>query len=137
MYGIRPFDWIMLLVEVLVLVLIAAEIAPTLIHKKIARKRQRVLFSLLVKGQEILNRAPSPFDQAPVDSWGKSADLWSEEVTKVLGGYSKHATAAFSHQPQVGAPYHHIAPGAWPQYGRLTARVENLRNIIEKPEIYY
>ena len=137
MYSIRPFDWVMLVVEALVLVLIAAEIGPSLVQKMRAKKRQKVLFSLLVKGQGILNRAPSPFDANPVHLWGVTVDQWSAEVTAVLAGYSEHAVASFNHQPQVGAPYHHIATGAWSHYGKLTARVENLRNIIEKPEIYY
>ena len=137
MYGIRPFDWVMLIVEVLVLIFIAAEIVPSLRHKARARKRQRVLFSLLTEGQAILNQAPSPFVQDSVHAWGVSVDAWSAKVTKVLADYSQHALASFNHQPQVGMPFHHIATGAWPHYGKLTARVENLRNIIEKPEIYY
>lgn len=137
MYGIRPFDWVMLVVELLVLVLIGADIAPSLWHKWKAKERQKVLFSLLIEGQAILNQAPSPFDQTPVHAWGVSVDAWSAKVAKVLGEYSEHAFASFNHQPQVGTPFHHIATGAWPHYGKLTSRVENLRNIIEKPDIYY
>jgi len=137
MEGIRPIDWVMLVVEVLVLAPIAVEIAPALVHKIKAKKRQKVLFSLLVKGQSILNRAPNAFEQTPVHAWGLSVDQWSKEVTAVLAGYSEHAVALFNHQSQVGMPFHHIATGAWPHYGKLSAQVENLRSIIEKPEIYY
>jgi len=137
MNSIRAFDWVLLLVEVLVLALIAIEVAPAIAHKMKAKKRQRVLFSLLTRGQGILNHAPSLFDQAPVHYWGQSVDAWSAEVTDVLKGYSQHAVASFNHQSQVGRPYHHIATDALKHYGKLTVRIGNLRNIIEKPEIYY
>lgn len=137
MYGIRPFDWVMLIVEVLVLVLIGAEIAPALWHKRKAKERQKALFSLLVEGQEILNQAPSPFDQTSVNAWGVSVNAWSAKVAKVLRGYSEHAVASFNHQSQTGTRYQHIPEGAWPAYEKIAARIENLRNIIEKPDIYY
>src|SRR5215813_1846525 len=109
MDGVRPFDWVMLSVEILVLVLIAAEVVPALIHKWKARKRQKVLFSLLGEGQEILNHPPTPFKEAAVPSWGQSVDAWSDEVTNVLSRYSEQAVASFNHQSEVGASHKHVA----------------------------
>ena len=137
MYDIRPFDWVMLIVELLMLILIAVEVLPLIYSRLQANRRRKVLFGLLTRGQQILNQAPSTFDAAPVHGWGQRVDAWTVEVANVLKTYSENAVASFNHQSQIGMPHHQIATGAWPHYDKITSRAENLHNIIEKPEIYY
>lgn len=141
---VRPFDWIMLAVEALVLGLIAFEILVGIVERKGTRKRklliqQRMgeLFALMSDGQGILRKAPSVQQFTEADRWAKSVDSWIAKVEIQLTVYSSEAVVAFAQAVKMDVRIPHVAPGVEPHYRILLEKLENLRNITEKAEVYY
>lgn len=154
--GIKPFDWLMLAVDVLVLGLILYEvIAGEWRHsrdRKLQRRRADVVTTLsgfMEKGQKLLTRVPCPelAKKLEVDLWQVEAQSWSKEVGEFLSGISPRALTAFRIIPGTGV----MAQGVYAESGasfmidgplrhshqRLVSHLENLRGITEKPEAYF
>ncbi|HEV3513734.1 MAG TPA: hypothetical protein VGS05_18660 [Candidatus Sulfotelmatobacter sp.] len=145
MFGeVKPFDWLMFGIEAIALLLIAYEVFYSVYERRKTRERnieigerKKQLFSLIAKGQAILHHAPSVGQFTEVDHWGKSVDEWTATVEKQLTEYSSEAAISFAQVVVASTPIPHIAPGADWHYRALRARLENLRNITEKAEVYY
>ena len=134
---VRPFDWIMLAVEVLVLALIAYEVGVPLYKRKKTSERTKILFSLMSEGQAILRKAPSVGQFTEADRWAKSVDSWTVKVENQLTAYSPQAAVAFAQAVKLDVRIPHVAPGVELHYRIITEKLENLRNITEKADVYY
>ena len=81
------------------------------------------------------------------DLWLVEADKWATEAGEFLAGHSPTASVAFRLTPGTGtmALVVQNSEGATftidgrqrHAYQRLVSRLENLRGIIEKPEVYF
>jgi type II secretory pathway pseudopilin PulG len=143
--GARHIDVTILVVDLLVLVVIVIEWIRTESRErkqaqkasqreKLVAERIEALRQLMSQGQEIQSNPPPPGD-ARVDSWSKMADRWGEKTQALLRSYSAPAETSFLHRPPIGpTTYAHI--GAQVAYSTLVARLDNLRGIIEKPDVY-
>jgi hypothetical protein len=146
--GVRPFDWLMLIVEVLVLGLIAFEIVREEWRHRAERKQQRIigersesLRQLLSKGQELQRNAPASGESTTdiaqdIAQWSRLIDTWHQEVATLLASYSSRAAMAFNHGVPKGSTYMGIAVAANRRFGFLLSRLENLQGILENPQIY-
>jgi hypothetical protein len=140
--GVRPFDWLMLVVEILVLALIAYEIAITLWRKHVVNVRVARLFQQMSKGQELQKSAPHSLNtdsRMVAGRWVQSAREWSRETESLLASYSAQATAAFVLDTSGEMPpwYASIESSAQNQYSTLVVQLDNLRGIMEKPDVYF
>jgi hypothetical protein len=126
--------WIM---EFLVLALIAYEIGAAIWRHHVVKIRLNVLFRAMDSGHKLLNSPPpSASTQADTVAWRKSVETWMEQTRAILNGYSSQAEASFLHDEHAipGNAPHTSAPSV---FMLLAQRLNNLRSIMEKPEVYF
>jgi hypothetical protein len=154
--GTKPFDWLMLVVEVLVLLLIAYEVFVGVYRHRRKRERKQhigeitaALSGFMDKGKALQGSVPCQEIawELQADLWMANTDRWATETGAFLDGHSSTASAAFRLTPGTGTTALVIqnSEGATftidgrhrHAYQRLVSRLENLRGIIEKPEVYF
>jgi hypothetical protein len=135
--GVRPFDWLMLVIEAAVLLLIAWEIGRDIRHKWKMRARHDELFVYLDKGNKLHWNAPLSFDAptAVVGEWESAVKKWVQDTTGFLKRYSPQAAAMFLQE--VDSTYFEVAnnPEFWDT--AVYERLRNLREIMEKCDVYF
>lgn len=156
--GVKPFDWLMLGIEVAVLIAIIYEIVVSHLRHSAQRKRVaylaeavKSLSDLMNKGQEVQWPLSDPCETGGTEAalrWAASAKIWSEEVSSLLTQYSSRALLTFqliSHDDLQGNLVFHantgkkflVAGDTRLTYRRLAAQLRNLRRIAEQPEVYF
>lgn len=92
---VRPFDWLMLVIELLVLLLIAYEVIPGFWHKRRVKRRLKALSTLVSEGQLLEDSAPSQSDdQTVVVKWTNDVTTWDRKTNETLVCFSKQAAAS-------------------------------------------
>ena len=144
------------LVELGVFLLIAYEVGLTVRHQWQNRKRAKivaVLSDFMFEGQTIARAVPNPdlpknkYDYSTISEWIKSVQVWRTDVAQSLSAYSSRVASAFllitdAHntdnviQPLEGWSFH-VTGGEREAYQTLLSHLDNLRRIIEKPEVYF
>jgi hypothetical protein len=101
--GVKSFDWLMLVVEILVLLLIAYEVGTTVLHRLQTKRRLASLFALMHRGQELQATVPGSgtADDQAIVAWKSSVEAWADDTNKILATYSPQASARFLHNPVV------------------------------------
>jgi hypothetical protein len=151
----RPFDWVMLVVEVAVLLLILYEVVRGELrdrneHKRRSRLTQIVteLSSLLDKGLRMQGCVPDPqiMNQQTCEPWLVSVREWTEQTNKVLSKHSPRAAAAFmlvtdaeamDSCVHAGGRMFFVIGHVREVYQRFVVQMANLRRIVEQPEAYF
>jgi hypothetical protein len=131
-YG--PFDRF---VEFAVLAVIAYEAIHHAINHRRIGKRKAVILDLMNEGQSLLAAVASTRQPERVAGWTRQVEDWIAKTQTILQGYSSQASGSFNHLRLAPFNYPDIAPGAHDHFKVLQARIENLRSIMEKPEVYY
>jgi hypothetical protein len=138
--GVRPFDWLMLVVEVAVLLLIAWEIGRDIWHKRKMRLRYNALFEHLNKGQQLHwsfpQLGPNACNRDERLEWENSAKNWIKETAAFLRRVSPKAATMFLRE--VNDSYFSDVvnnPDFW--LTALFERLRNLREIMEKCDVYF
>lgn len=153
--GIRPFDWLMFLIETAVLLLIAYEVWTGAQQRRREQQRQvRIngfiaeLGPLMDKGLRLRSTVPDPSIMNPqiYQPWLVSVAKWVEETKAFLATHSEAAAETFAlvtDSKSVDTTIHAggriffvIDPVKDP-YQRLVVHLANLRRIIDKPEAYF
>ncbi len=135
---VRPFDWLMLIIEVLVLVLIAYEVSVNLWHKRRIKSRLATILVLKNKGQELQVSVPHGTDDTAISAWNDAVKAWANDANRLLSTFSPQASATFLHEP--GGPlldYYRVPMNARDHYQFLLTRLNNLHSIMEKPDVYF
>jgi hypothetical protein len=132
-----PIVWAMLVIEILVLSIIAYQAVRAATDRFRIGRRKEVLLKLMSQGQAIFQSAPHMSHPEMAEGWNEQVDAWRKEAESVLSGYSPQAVEAFKFTGPEVTNYNHIAPGTRSHYGAMMARLENLRNIMENPDLYY
>ena len=141
----RPFDWLMFSIEVAVLFAILIfdiravrrerrQDRERRERKALVDKRVAALRDALSKGQELQLRTPGSGDPY-VAAWRDAVSNWGEETRRLLKSFSEHAETAFS-LPMPSLPYITGSVGAVSEFVSLISHLNNLRGIIEKPDVY-
>ena len=101
MESIRPFDWVMLAVEVLVLALIAYEVWIGFHERRIKRLRDRflagrreLLSEFSVEGESLRRKIPKHLgveSDGPEREWCDLADSWGKRIVESLEQVSPKA----------------------------------------------
>jgi hypothetical protein len=96
---VRPFDWLMLVVELLVLLLIAAEVIPGWLHWRHKRYATTCIMAFLTDGQRLQDTIPrsSATDEQAI-AWIEELTNWILRVQAFLEKNAKQAVAIFNHQ---------------------------------------
>jgi len=153
--GVRPFDWVMLAVEVLVVLLILYEIVISEVrsrreskHHSFLSARVLELSKLRSKGQRIQATVLDPMINNPqiIKPWIDAARTWSEETDAALRNHSERASSAFllvtdgGHIDRVVSAHgrHFMVTGEIGEaYKQLLLQLENLDRIINNPAAYF
>jgi len=147
--GSRPIDVVMLVVELLVLLLIAYEVGSGVWHKLKMRHRRSALLPYLEKGQKLLLGIP---DQAlepheTVERWMQEVESWTSETRNFLDEHSPNASFAFMSTVRSGTVERaarrsdgttfRVTGSLGDAYQHLQTKLDNLRRIIEEPDVYF
>ena len=134
-YEYGPYDR---LLEFLVLALIAYEVMGNIWHGRRLRLRFASIFRLIHNGQELAHSVPihPVADQAGIDAWKKKLDVWMQETHRFLQKCSPQAVTIFLQSGHV-VENPHVAPMLRADCATLMMRLDNLRAIMEKPDVYF
>jgi hypothetical protein len=154
--GVKPFDWLMLGIETAVLLLILYEVVVGIVRHRgaISRRKelQQVVTSLsqfMDEGMRLQRSVPDTAkDESRVlQSWMVDTKAWGGKVGEFLAARSQHASAAFllvhdlSSSDSVvfasSGEVFYLASPLREHYQRLLTQLNSLRQIIEKPEVYF
>jgi hypothetical protein len=162
-YESRPVDWLVVIIDLLVLiVIVCSEIIGWWRHHKQSKRDRHVrkildkLYLLMEEGRAIMSAVPNPSGDAIYDAvtgevteWIKSVGAWNKQTKELLEQISSKALATFeltsetgiSPNPQIvykQSGYSFSLRGLQGQtYKRLVSQLNNLRRIAEKPEAYF
>jgi len=140
--GTRPIDLLMLIIDALVLLLIAYDVAANICSKRRTSRRIAMIFQHIEEGQKLQAIAPNsgitdPSISAP---WVESVKKWVQRTHDVLEKYSSQAAASFAlDSVSVPVQYGGISslPDVRESYRALILKMNNLRSIVEKPDMYF
>jgi len=139
-YGTRPIDYVMLVVEILVLLLIFGEIAVHANRYFRHRRRSGEVLKRLIKGQKLQSESPGTSGSGSlVTPWITATKEWANQTNDLLLKYSRAASAAFLHDvggADVSFGFGHVNAFAQHAYVQLQTRLNNLRDILENPDVY-
>jgi hypothetical protein len=152
--GIRPFDWMMFVIELLVLLALLWFEGLEVWHQIKLRKRVSSLIRYMDAGQTIQNNLHTltePLFAGRITeetlAWMMEANMWSQTTREFLALHSKQASAAFllvvnmrtSDRDIYTQRYgtFHLSGEVGNCYQILLARLDNLRRIMERPEAYF
>ncbi|MGB6802471.1 MAG: hypothetical protein WA899_02265 [Candidatus Sulfotelmatobacter sp.] len=154
--GVKPFDWLMLGIETAVLLLILYEVVVGIVRHCGARRRQKELSRIITslsqfmdEGLELQKSVPDTATEQTgvLRSWITNTKAWGDKINTFLVARSRQASAAFllvhdlsSSDSVVFAPSGEVFYLASPlreHYQRLLTQLNSLRQIIEKPEVYF
>jgi hypothetical protein len=144
--GTRPIDLWMLAIELLVLLLIAYEVGIGVVRSREDKKRAGLVCvrsekirEIITRGQELQREAPRS-GTAPMEAatWIDAEREWHKGTKALLESYSPQAAVALMHDTSGEAPpwWDSIATGARNEYATLICSLNNLRDILERPNVY-
>jgi hypothetical protein len=153
--NVKPFDWLMLVIEAAVLIVIVYEVVIEGVRRRAEAKRrafidaQALALSVLWdKGRRIQSVVPDPLlitDTRIITDWIAEVEAWTQETQSFLA-VSPRASASFLSVTDAGkvnlnipVPGRIISLTGPPQapYQRLVVQLENLRRIIDRPDAYF
>ena len=144
--GTRAIDWLLLIVDFLVLLAILWFELPEWLHKRRAGKKARLLAPFLERGEELRSSA---HERSTHDfmKWMDNARDWGIETQVFLEKESPRAASAFKHivhlretDRAVVTDFGQLVPLTGlhgDAYQLLQARLDNLQKIIDSPEVYF
>ena len=134
----RPVDLLIVAGEILVLLLIAYELASRTLYKRSLSKRLNELFYAIAEGQELQATARQIRDEHSLyaEEWSEEVKEWIKVTRKTLERCSAQAVISFMHDPDLTLTHPgSIVPVS--EYQSLVLRLNNLRSIMEHPEAYF
>jgi hypothetical protein len=146
--GVRPFDWLMLFVEIAVLLLIAWEIGRDLWRKWKIRRLLDSLFDFVQRGQKLQALSPQgtyapegPHGPQFTPAWINLVKTWNQEAVDFMETCSPQARWSFLNDTSDGSAHAQQAL-AVPQeaqwlYRIMLTRLDNLQRIAENPDVYF
>ena len=134
--GVKSIEWIMLVLEALVLILIAYEVAHNVITERKRRKAIKAAVTMMTEGAFLQQRASSLRDE-DVQSWLQDVKRWSVDTSGKLDRFSTQASSAFSFVEAEERSFARVHGDANRAYCDLRMRVEMLRRIMENPDAYF
>lgn len=139
--GARFIDWAILIVDFLVLAVILWLDAPERFHKRRVRKRLAIVQRMMLDGHALRNSvADANVSDEAASKWIQSVQSWIDTSYKTLADTSMQAALAFIHRNVIPDIYFGGVTNradVSKQFQELLLRLENLRNIMEKADVYF
>ena len=141
--GARFIDWAILIVDFLVLAIIIWLDAPERFHKRKVRKQLVSVQRIMLDGHTLRESAPTAVPDVTHDVaalWVQSVQAWINDSHESLAGSSRQAALAFIHRdvaPDVIYGAISERANARTHFRELLIRLDNLRNIMEKADVYF
>jgi hypothetical protein len=146
--GVRPFDWLMLVIEAAVLLLIAWEIGRDIWRKRKVRSLLNTAFDFVQRGQKLQALSPQgtygpegPHGPQFTPAWINLVKTWNQEVVNFMETCSPQARWSFLNDTSDGAAHAHQALAVPPEaqwwYRTMLTRLDNLQKIAENPDVYF
>lgn len=134
----RPIDWLIVVIDVIVLLWIAASDVIGVPQRWRKRRGMKRVLVLLADGVDLQSARPTAeASQTEAKAWVESVKSWIVAVHGFLAEDAVRALAVFGHWPigpPIGTEVHPLA-GGW--CSELDSRLSALRSIIEKPEAFF
>jgi hypothetical protein len=136
--GARPIDWVVVLVDFLVLVAILWFELPEWRHKRVVTRHKAKVIQFWSRGQQLQATAPSNQHPDNLPSWLVSVRNWNSEAQEFLQRCSPWALASFVHETSGALPpsAHVVVNQARESYRVLLVRLDNLKTIMDNPHEY-
>jgi len=139
----RAIDWAILIVDFLVLAVILWLDAPERFHRRTVRKRLLMVQKFMADGQQLERTAPvaaGDVDAGVAATWVQSVQTWIHQTHQSLTKHSVQAGMSFVHRKvsadiRYGGITGHSNARDW--YRELLHHLDNLRNIMEKADVYF
>lgn len=137
-HEVRPFDWIMAVIELAVLFVIAYEAfwRPWQVRRWLKR-----IYEWFDNGQQIrreIQNAPNDLSADDWTRWREKVDEWYRNVQVVLKKDSPQAAAAFVFERvEPTFRFSDVNNDSQRHYRVLSDALKNLQGIMEKPDIYF
>jgi hypothetical protein len=151
--GSRPIDWLMLVIEGLVLLLILYETVSGGVRRRREKKMRSFLDARSVElskikdgGERLKSIVPRVnFTSTEVlRPWIESVEVWTKRTEEALSRYSNYASLEFMRTEKAVALGLSAFDDAFSvdgrpleQYESLVIRLKNLERILERPEAYF
>ncbi len=147
--GTRAIDWLILIVDFLILVSIVWLELPDWLHHRRAVAMSRALTPFMDRGRQLQVSVPSQNSHPSPEllKWAEEVKTWTEETEIFLARSSRKAAIAFTHvinaynaDRTVRRPdgtRFRLAGHYGDIYQVLQVKLDNLEKIIEKPEAYF
>ena len=134
----RPIDWLIVLIDLCVLLWIAAADIVKIPRWWKRRESIKEIARFLAEGEKLKGSWPAAgTSDAEANAWIESVKSWIVNVHSFLTKDALRAMAVFAHTtpgPQTETSVH---PSAASWLSDLDARLSALRSILEKPENYF
>ncbi len=145
----RGIDWLILIVDFLILVAIVWLELPDWLHKRRAERRAKTLTPLMDRGRHLQasvpNQLPNPGPE--LLKWVEDVKQWSADTEAFLVPLSAKAAIAFTHVMSASSADRKVHKPDGTSF-RLTGRfgdlyqvlqvkLDNLQKILESPELYF
>jgi hypothetical protein len=141
MEGARPVDYVVIVIELVVAVIIGIEGFAQLVHwGRVRRHLKRVRpyhASGLALQQEFLTRFRSSNDPIAAVDWMKKVDDWTDATSEQIKRYSSEATAAFLRDSGGVIMRYGNQNSTFATYAWLEIRLNNLHGIIQDRDRYF
>lgn len=108
-------------------------------RKKLVNSRSEAIRTLISKGHQLLVSAPHSPVSALIPqaaAWIDLVHAWNREVQALLQSYSSQALASYNQGIPHDASFPGLALATHRDYAILLLRLDNLRNIMEKTDVY-
>ncbi len=129
-------DWATLFVGVFTLGIVTFQAAFGLWASHKTRGRRLKIINFLERGQ--LLRASVPrLNSSSFNQWIEDCKTWEDETLRLLKENSKFAAASFVHENLMPVGEYAVDSRVRNDYVRLLILLENLKGIMERPEVYF
>lgn len=123
--------------QMIVLVAVIGGVVRGALRRRKLKTRLAKLFSLLARSHNLQQNVPMGNDPSVIDRWSDDVRTWVEETIQYLDGYSHQAALSFQHTQKSSSAQQGVPAVVGERYGNLVQYIENLRGVMEKPEVYY
>jgi hypothetical protein len=149
----QPIEWWLLAADVAIVALIVWLDVPEQLHKRRCAKIVKALSDFMFMGHTLAGSVPNPElpevgSSDKIEMWRQSVEDWRTETAQYLSAHSSKATSAFllitlseTNVTNIVHPLEgwsfHLSGYQRETYQALLGYMNNLRAIIEKPEVYF
>ena len=145
---VRPFDWLMVSVAVLVVLLILFGVVRPMLAERKMRKRVSKTYAIVSRGQALEHAVPADgfligCDAATIQTatqrWKNDVESWITDANRFLGTCSSQASAKFSDDSRVSHfsdTSNRFRPETKEIYEVINCRLSNLQEILQNPSVY-